>query len=186
MKRLLFSVLTASLILSQAATVASALTLESIGASTVGGQSISSWTYQGSNPIFRGTAAPSATVTIDIAGTTATATADASGNWSYTPTNLASSGDYVVTITEGSETETFTLTMTTTSQSTTTTTSTSTSSGSVVLPDELPQTGTAEETALLIGGGLGSMLIGVLFYWKVVPKLLLEEESAVETIEDRR
>jgi LPXTG-motif cell wall-anchored protein len=176
MKRALFSFFVATIILLQSGSLVAALTLESIGVSTVGGRRISSWTYQGVNPTITGTADPSASVSLSIDGTTQTATADGTGSWSYKPTDLTASGSYPITVSSGSDSMTFTLQLTTTSSTGTTTTGATTSS-ELVMPDELPQTGTAQETTLLIGGGLGLVMAGVLFYWKVVPKLLLEEPT---------
>lgn len=188
MKQVLLTVLVVTLLFSQSISRALALTLETIGVSNVGGSSISSWTYQGSNPTFTGTADASATVTVTINNSDATATADASGNWTYTPTTLTSTGTYPVTISSGTESISFTLDLTVqdttsttaTSSSTTTTTTkggTSTASGNLVMPDELPQTGAFEQTVLLLGGGFGLVLLGVMFYWKIVPRLLFDESE---------
>ena len=161
-----------------------AMTLESIGVSTVGGITISSWTYQGTNPVIVGTADPGATVTVTIDGTAAAATADDAGDWSYTPTTLTTSGSYPITIASGTESMSFTLALTTNSTSTTTTTSSSsTSSAGVTLPEELPQTGSFGQTLVLAGSGLALVLAGVLFYWKVVPKLLFEEVTEVDQLD---
>lgn len=183
MKRVLLSSFVALLLLSQSAVIAAALSLNTIGVSTVGGTSIASWSYQGSNPTFVGMADPSASVTISIGGTTNTVTADGTGSWTYVPTTLTSSGAYPITLTSGSESMTFTLNLTSVSGSVTSTASSSvsTTSGELVLPEELPQTGMAQETMLLLGGGLGLVMMGVLFYWKVVPKLLFEESQADES-----
>jgi LPXTG-motif cell wall-anchored protein len=184
MKRIILSLLVALLVLSQSAGIVAALTLESIGVTTVG-RRISSWTYQGSNPSLVGTADPSAAVSIAINGTTQSATADGTGSWSYKPTDLSTSGSYPITISSGSDSMTFTLNLTTTaSGSSTTTTKGGTTSGELVLPDELPQTGTAQETLLMVAGGLGLVMAGVLFYWKVVPKILFEESNTTKSEDD--
>lgn len=66
-------------------------------------------------------------------------------------------------------------------------TSTATSSADdVTLPAELPKTGMVEDTYLVIGGGLFLMLVGVLFYWKIVPKLLFDENSEVVAQPDHK
>jgi LPXTG-motif cell wall-anchored protein len=184
MKRIILSSLVALLILSQSAAIAAALTLDTIGVTTVG-RRISSWTYQGSNPSLTGTADPSAAVSIAVNGTTQSATADGTGKWSYKPTDLSTTGSYPITISSGSDSMTFTLNLTASaSGSGTTTTKGGTTSGELVMPDELPQTGTAQETLLMVAGGLGLVMAGVLFYWKVVPKLLIDESNTIESEDD--
>lgn len=180
MKRFLLPVFTAIFLLSQSVALVAALTLDKIGSTTVTGN-ISSWTYTGTNPIFSGTTDPSASVSISINGSAQSVTADGAGSWSFQPTTLSTAGSYPIIITSGSETKSFTLAIGTTSTTSTdtTTTTTSTTSGQPALPDELPQTGTAQETVLLLAGGFGLMSAGVLFYWKVVPKLLFDESSEV-------
>lgn len=180
MKRTVFSIFIAFLLLIQSSALVAALTLDKIGTSTVVG-TISSWTYYGKNPTFVGTTDPSTAVSITYDGQNQSATADGLGNWSYTPTTLDENGSYPVTLNSAGNTISFTLNLTTASTSasttTTSTTTTSTTSGQPNLPSELPQSGTAQETILLLAGGLGLVTTGVLFYWKVVPRLLFEESS---------
>lgn len=173
MKRALLSLAVTLLFFGYSSASAAAVTLDSIGVSSVGGRRISSWTYQGKNPVFKGTTDPSGSVILTIDGSDNTVTADAAGAWTFAPTSLATTGTYPITIVSGTDTLTFTLDLTV--SSTSTTAATSTTSGELVLPDELPQTGSFQQTAVLIGSGLGLMLTGILFYWKVVPKLLFDE-----------
>lgn len=180
MKQALSALVITLILLSQTAGVVLALSLESIGNSSVAGRKISSWYYQGSNPTFSGTADPSATVTIDISGTSGTATADSAGSWSYKPTTLTTTGMYPITITSGANSLAFNLDITASSSSGSTSTKGGSTSGSLNLPDELPKTGSFEQTLLLMGTGLGLVLAGALFYWKVVPKLLFEDGAVSE------
>lgn len=154
------SVISASLVVSKA--LAAVLTLQEIGASSVGGASISSWTYMGTNPTFSGTADPSATVTLTIGEETATATADTTGAWSYTPTTLVGSGSFPVTITSGDATISFTLALSPSGSSTTATDS-AVSKGGVT--EELPMSGGLEDTLKLIGVGLGLIAMGFTVRW---------------------
>lgn len=147
---------------------AATLTLQSIGASTVGGQRISSWTYTGTNPLLSGTADPSATVTITIDGVPATATADASGNWSYKPTTLATEGSYTVSIVSGDQTLAFTLAIGAYTGSTTTgTTATASATTKGGVMEELPVSGSVGETLQLIGIGLGLIGMGFTTRWLI-------------------
>lgn len=185
MKRALLTSLVVVALFGHTLAVAAAMTLDSIGVSSIGGRRISSWTYSGKNPALVGTTDPSSTVTVTIAGTDYTATADASGNWSYLPTTLTTTGTYPITLASGSDTLSFTLDLTVASGSATTTAKGGTTSGELVLPDELPQTGSLQQTVLLMGTGLGLTVAGILFYWKVVPKLLFEETISAELEETK-
>lgn len=160
-----------------------ALTIDSIGVTSVPNGTTTSWYYQGSNPAFSGTADPSAQVSVSINGTAATTTADSSGNWTYTPTTLGATGTYPIVLTSGTDSISFSLDITAASNSTASSLSTTkggTMSGSVELPDELPVTGGMTQTISLIGAGLIFVIGGMLFYWKVVPSLLIAEESEEE------
>jgi len=150
--------------------LAATLTLQEIGASTVGGRRISSWTYTGMNPVFSGTADPDATVSVTIASETpATVTADATGNWSYIPTTLATEGSYQVTIVSGDQTISFMLTIGSYAgySSTTATDSAVTGTTKGGLPDTLPVSGSLENTITLMVTGLGLIAIGLTTRWLV-------------------
>lgn len=188
MKQALLSLLFAVVLLVQSSLPVAALTLDTIGAAQVTGN-IASFSYMGAaNPVFRGTTDPSTPVSIDIQGITNSVTSDGAGAWSYTPTTVQAGGSYPVMITSGSETISFTLNISSTlsgdssataASSTTSTSTTTTTTSQPVLPDELPQTGTAQETLLLVVAGVGLVIGGVLFYWKVVPGLLFADVSEV-------
>lgn len=189
MKKFLLPVLVALFLLTQSTVLVAALTLNNIGTSTVTG-TISTWSYTGRNPALSGTATPSETVTVNVQNTNHSVTADTGGNWSYIPTDLITDGAHPISITSGGQTISFTLNLTNaaglTATSSGTTTTTSTISGQPVLPNELPQTGAAQETMLLLAGGLGLISGGLFFYWKVVPKLLIEEPATeVESIDNQ-
>ena len=150
--------------------LAATLTLQEIGASTVGGQSISSWTYTGMNPVFSGTADPDASVSITIASEAPTSvTADATGNWSYTPTTLNTEGSYQVTIVSGDQTISFMLTIGPYAgySSTTATDSAVTGTTKGGMPDTLPVTGSFTDTLKLIAAGLGLIAVGLTTRWLV-------------------
>lgn len=139
------------------------LTLTSIGSSAVTTQAINSWTYQGVNPVFVGTAAPGATVTITISGTAGTAVADSSGAWTFTPTNITAAGTYTVNITSGTGTMNFTLLIDSVAATATPAGSVNDASkgGLPASPSALPQSGGLEDTLLLSAFGLG--LVGIAF-----------------------
>lgn len=173
-----------------------ALTIDNIGTTEVPDGTTSSWYYTGSNPTFSGTAAPSATVTVKIDEASFTTTANSSGTWTYTPTTLNESVSYLIELISGTDSISFDLDITTSdtdtdTTSTTTTSSTSSSSsatslssskggtmsGSVSLPKTLPQSGSLQETIGVIAAGLVLMVGGMLFYWKVVPRLLFTDDQ---------
>lgn len=156
----LISVTSTSLVVSKV--LAAVLTLQEIGASSVGGASISSWTYMGTNPTFVGTADPSATVTLVIGEETATATADSAGAWSYTPTTLVVDGSFPVTITSGDATISFTLALSPSSDSVTATDSALSKGG---VTEELPLSGGLEDTLKLVAVGLGLIAMGFTVRW---------------------
>lgn len=147
---------------------AATLTLQNIGASSVGGQHISSWTYTGSaNPVFSGTADPDAAVTIAIDDASGSATADSTGNWSYTPTTLTTEGTHQVTITSGDQTLAFTLALSPSMAATggsaaDDATISGTTKGGV---DELPVSGGLEDTLKLVGVGLYLIVMGGVSWW---------------------
>lgn len=167
-----------------------ALTIDTIGSTEVPDGNTSSWYYTGSNPTFSGTATASAPVTIKIDTATFTTTANASGAWTYTPTTLTQTANYAIVITSGTDTISFDLDLTSsgadTYSSTTTASSSATSlsttkggtmSGSVSLPSTLPQSGGLQETIMTVGAGMVLMVGGMLFYWKVVPRLLFTDDQ---------
>lgn len=155
--------------------LAATLTLQTIGTSTVGGQSVSTWTYLGTNPVLTGKASPGSSVTITISATPATTTADATGNWTFTPTTLGTAGSYPISISSGSETISMTLTIspsttaTATSSATTTTAATptptpvasmtSTKGGVASQSAVLPTAGGVEDTIWLLTTGIS--LVGI-------------------------
>jgi hypothetical protein len=156
-----------------------ALTIDTIGTTTVPNGRVSSWYYQGSNPNLSGTAVPSTDVTVSINGTSNTATTDSSGTWSFKPTTLSQTGTYPIILTSGTDTLSFSLDITATSSTASALSSTKggTMSGSVDLPDTLPQSGSLQETIGLISAGMVLMVGGMLFYWKVVPRLLFTDDQ---------
>lgn len=189
MKKIFISSLFALVLMVFTTVSAFALTLDNIGVTSSAGQTFSTWSYLGTNPRLMGTADPGATVTITIDGVASTTTADEDGDWAYTPTTLSASGDYDIAITSGTDSISFTLTInsgsssaSSSSSTTTTTTTTSTTSGLLSYPDTLPQSGVIDSTLFLVGGGMMLIMMGILFYWKIIPALLLvdPEEDLVE------
>lgn len=139
----------------------SSLTLQSIGSSMVNGQTITSWTYMGTNPAFVGTATPDETVTVDINGVSGTATADSTGSWTFTPTNITDPGSYTVSITAGTSSLDFTLLVSTAGATATPSAEEAGKGGVVATNSALPVTGGLEDTLLLSAFGLG--LVGIAF-----------------------
>ncbi len=90
--------------------LAATLTLTGIGTVDTTGKSYPQWWYTSLRPTLKGTAAPSAQVTITAGSLTGTVTADASGNWSWPPDQNLVAGDNAVKITSGTESLSFTLT----------------------------------------------------------------------------
>lgn len=86
---------------------AAGFVLNSIGSLQTQGNQYPEWWYQGDNPTLAGTAAPNATVDVNVGGTSQTVTADNSGNWSAATS--VTTGDHTVTLTSGGSTITFTL-----------------------------------------------------------------------------
>jgi hypothetical protein len=166
--------------LAGSAVAVSALTLESIGVTTVGGKSISSWYYQGFNPVFTGTADPSAAVTVSIDGVEASTTSDESGAWSYTPTTLTEVQLYPVVITSGTQSLSFNLDITGSggTASTTTTTKGGLDDDGLALPDELPLSGSLGLTLAMVVTGLGMMLVGLYLHFIKLPGWLMRRETA--------
>lgn len=168
-----------------------ALTIDTIGTTEVPDGTTTSWYYTGSNPTFTGTAAPSAAVTINIDDASFTTTANSSGAWTYTPTILNESVTYLIELTSGTDSISFDLDITAADSDTDTSTASSslssstsilsskggTVSGSVELPDSLPQSGNFRETIGVISAGIVLMVGGMLFYWKVVPRLLFTDDQ---------
>jgi hypothetical protein len=136
--------------------LAASLGLTNIGGLVTGGSKYSEWYYTQTNPLLKGTAQESSTVTVSVDGTASTVTADGSGNWSYQMQK--GEGDYSVVLTQGSETYSFTLHLgQNVPGSTTTTTPTTTGSGNAV-----PVTGYNQIVGLTLG--LGVVLFGTYMY----------------------
>jgi len=109
MKSALKILLVISLIFIPVKAFAAGFTLTYIGAIATAGQTYNHWWYTVTNPTLKGTADPSAIVTVTIDSTAAEVTADTTGNWSY-PTTLAS-GDHQISLASSGSTYTFTLTI---------------------------------------------------------------------------
>lgn len=137
------------------------LTLQSIGTVVVNGTQLSQWQYTGVNPVFTGTATPSAAVTVTIAGVAGNTTANSTGAWTFTPTNLTSAGTYSVSITSGASTLNFSLLINTSAATATPSATADTKGGVTASGSALPVSGGLEDTLLLSAFGLG--LIGVAF-----------------------
>lgn len=140
--------------------IAASLALSSVGTSSTAGLTFSTWTHEGENPVLIGEATSGASVSIKVDDLTSTVTADASGEWTYTPTTLIV-GTYQITITSGVESIAFTLNITDGVASTTGTIAPTidTGKGGVSTETEtLPESGSAEQTLLLLTGGL--LLLG--------------------------
>lgn len=135
---------------------AAALEVTSIGGISTGG-SLTTWTHEGFNPLLVGTASASASISIDIDSVVESTMSAADGSWSFKPTTLSSAGSYEVAISSGSQSVLFTLAIAEAQSSTASTTSTT--SGSVAVPDELPQTGT-DDILLLLAGGVFLVITG--------------------------
>ncbi len=147
------------------------LNIVSIGGVETGGTVPTSWTHEGTNPPFIGTASPSASIQVSIDGLIYTAAASSTGAWLYTPVSLTTSGAHEVVISSGTENLIFTLTIagvgvggasSTVSASTTT----STTSAQPSMPSELPSTGAPSLFWLSISG-LFLSGIGVVGYTKL-------------------
>ncbi len=138
---------------------AATLELEKIGTANFS-PGATTWTYYGTNPIFQGTASPSAAVSLSVnSAAEASATADTAGNWSLTPTSLSMVGSYNILISSGAENVAFTLNIasaTTTTDATASATPVGTTSGNIDYPETLPETGSHD---LLLLFGLGGVLL---------------------------
>ncbi len=157
MKRFLPILLGVFLFLGVQQVKAATLTLTSIGSSDTTGQTFTSWTYTDINPLFTGTATPSSTVTITIAGAPSSTTSGETGVWTYQPTTITEEGSYQIAITSGSENIQFILTID--DGVATTTTKGATEAGGVELPETLPQSG-SNDAFLFLGGGLLMLVAG--------------------------
>lgn len=158
------------LLLSVKTIAAATLTLDSIGEDSVADTVFTSWTYETANPIFTGTAAAGASVSIKIDDLINTVAAATDGEWTFIPTTLLD-GTYSILITSGVESMSFDLTIGSATSSTTTTTSTTTSTASATTSTSsasttgvgmggasesttLPQTGSVEQTFLILSVGM--------------------------------
>ena len=144
--------------------IAASLALNSIGTSPTAGLTFSTWTHEGENPILVGEATSGESVSIKIDDLASSVTADASGEWTYTPTILTV-GIYQVTITSGVESISFTLNITDSASSAASTVipTTGASKGGVEA-ETLPESGSAEQTLLLLTGGLLLLGFGLMTY----------------------
>ncbi|MFH2118428.1 MAG: hypothetical protein ABII10_01685 [Candidatus Paceibacterota bacterium] len=159
MKKLaqILTVFMIALVFSASVVLAATLAVTSIGGVTVSG-TLTSFTTTKTSPTFIGTATNGATIDITIDDLMVAATADATGNWSYTPTSLTI-GAHAVEIASNLETISFTLTVGDDATSTSTSSSTTTTeSGTSTSTAELPQSGSVENTFLVIAAGM--FLIG--------------------------
>jgi hypothetical protein len=163
---------------------AATLQLNSIGSSVTTGKTFSTWTYTRENPVFMGTAGPSATVTVTLNSAANTVTADAAGAWTFTPTTLLE-GSHTVAIASDAETINFTLVISPTGSSSTTA-SDSTATGSTASDSaatDLPVTGGLSTTLFLVIAGLASIGLG-LASWAGQPVYMTHAVDATEQPED--
>lgn len=117
-----------------------AFTFDSIGSGAVNNQKITTWSFSGTKPTFRGTALAGDPVVITIDGVAVQVSADSAGAWVYTPVGPLSAGVHTVLISiNGVEMENFQLTIT---------------------PGSLPATGATTPTLILLGLGAGSIVLG--------------------------
>ena len=135
---------------------AQSLEVTSIGGIETGG-TITTWTHEGYNPLFVGTASPSSAITIDIDSVVVSTASAADGSWLFKPTTLSTVGSYEVAVSQGSDSILFTLAIAQACSKSSTTTSTS--SSTVTMPDELLQTG-SDDLLLLVAGGLFLIVAG--------------------------
>lgn len=98
------------LLLSVRSAFAAGLSLTYIGTLATNGAKYSHWWYTVANPTLKGTATPSAAVTVTIDGVVNTITADSTGIWTLAPTILTT-GDHQISLSSGGETQVFTLTI---------------------------------------------------------------------------
>lgn len=126
--------------------LAATLQLTSIGSVNTAGYTYSAWWYTSANPVLKGTAAPSAQVTITIDSSAQTITADTTGNWTYVPTTLTA-GDHQIIIASSGEQYSFTLHIGSDVPTSTGSASVSTYSS---VPNDLPVSGVAEVTIGLV------------------------------------
>lgn len=146
LKRLFFLIIAFSTLAFASPVMAATLQLTSIGSVNTAGYTYSAWWYTSANPVLKGTAAPSAQVTITIDSSAQTITADTTGNWTYVPTTLIA-GDHQIVIASAGEQYSFTLHIG--SDVPTSTGSASVSTYSAV-PSDLPVSGVAEVTIGLV------------------------------------
>ena len=124
--------------------LASGVSLTYIGGLNTQSKTYGQWWYSSANPILKGTADPSSTITIGINSLEYTTTADATGNWSYQPTTL-DQGEHNVQIKSGDFIYGFVLHI-----------------GST-LPDNLSTTATAPETSSQTLPVAGNFELSLLF-----------------------
>jgi len=154
--------------LSAQAVHAQTLSITKIGTSNTEGQTFTTWTYAGVNPLMSGTASPSATVSITVQNSTFNTTATSLGTWSYQPTSLTVAGSYPVQIKSLSETILFTLNLAASGA----TPSATPVASQPAMPDSLPETGSSGFVTLL---GAGATLLAIGFATKLSIQHAFEE-----------
>ncbi len=136
---------------------AQTLTIDSIGNASTNGQTFTSWTYIGANPVLKGTASPSALVNVKIENITYATNATTEGEWQYQPTTMSAVGAYSVQVSSLTETILFTLNIATASSASATPSPVATQPA---MPDTLPESGSST-LFYVVGIGLFSIAIGV-------------------------
>ena len=160
MKKILPILLFIFLVIAPCSVKAAEFELTDIGASSTTGKSFSRWTYYGVNPEFSGTAASGAQVAITVDETEYTTNADTDGSWTWQPTTLTE-GSYQITVSSGSESKSFTLNISSAEDwngSTATSTAATTATSGA---DTLPETGSFDQTVLLLMFGFSLLGLGV-------------------------
>lgn len=158
MKKICLFFITLLLTFNLSSVFAAGLTLTHIGSLETSGNTYSEWWYTGTEPVLKGTAEASSTVTILVNGEEYTTTADESGNWTFYSESLTE-GDHEITLSSGEETYSFTLHLgqAVPSDLGSTTTETTASTGTAV-----PETGIGQLFALV--GGVSAIALGWYFY----------------------
>lgn len=161
MKKGLLSLVYAVVFLGVSHFFSNAVFAQSLGVTSIGGVStggsITTWAHEGYNPLMVGTASPSASISIDIDSVVESTTSASDGSWQFQPTSLSTTGSYEVAISSGTESVLFTLTIAEAASSTAK--GGATSSGTMEVPEELPQTG-SDDILLILAGGVFLMITG--------------------------
>jgi hypothetical protein len=150
----------AQVIAQETATQDTSFDLTHIGVTNTAGQSFSTWTYYGENPVFKGVAPAGQEATIQIDQESFSATADEAGSWTWQPTTLTE-GSYSVALSSGEASKNFTLNI---QPSGTKGGETSTNSGSTstTSAQTLPQSGSANTTLYLFFAGISMIGLGMM------------------------